>query len=213
MGPGTAAIDGSERADAPAGGPTGRIGPNAITRVAEALHAEVGAARTRALFGHAQVEHHLQAPPQHMVDEGDVRRLHRALYELLGAEQARRVSRTAGDLTGAYLLRHRIPAAVQLLLRLLPAPLAARLLGAAIARHAWTFAGSGSFRARSARPVCFTLSACPICHGVRATTARGDYYAACFQRLFRTLVSRRATVTETTCEATGSDACRFEVLW
>ena len=59
-----------------------------------------------------------------------------------GASRAKPAPRT-----GDYLLAHRIPKPVQALLKRLPAPLAARVLLAAITRHAWTFAGSGRFEA------------------------------------------------------------------
>jgi divinyl protochlorophyllide a 8-vinyl-reductase len=136
---------------------SGRIGPNAITRVAEVLRARVGTGATSTLFEHAGLSGYLLQPPQSMVDEAEVRRLHGVLREDLGDEQARAVARDAGLRTAEYLLAHRIPRPVQRLLKFLPAALAARVLLAAISRNAWTFAGSGKFSARVGQPVVLTL--------------------------------------------------------
>ena len=123
----------------------GLIGPNAITRIAKVLPAWRGTAFAEQVFERAGLRQHWRQPPQGMVREDDVRALHRALREAMPAEEAAAVSRAAGRATADYLLAHRIPHAVQQVLKLLPAPLAARALVAAITRHAWTFAGSGRF--------------------------------------------------------------------
>lgn len=188
----------------------GRIGPNAILRVAEALQRR---GRAEEVFRSAGLAHHLAVPPSAMVDEEDARRLHAALRSTLGPHEAAQVAREAGEATAAYLLAHRIPKPVQVLLRLLPAPLAARVLLAAITRHAWTFAGSGEFEARPGRPVVLTIRRNPLCRGLASDTPACDYYAATFERLFRVLVQRDSVVTETRCEARGDRACRFEIRW
>lgn len=190
-----------------------RIGPNAIIRVAEAVRAQAGEAAAARLFLRAGLANYLTHPPQHMVDEREVAALHRALREAFDGEHARRLSRSAGERTGAYLLAHRIPWPVQVVLRLLPAPLAARMLLAAIRRHAWTFAGSGRFSASAGQPVRLAITGNPMCQGVRSAEPMCDYYTATFERLFRTLVHRHARVVEAACEAMGAPACRFEVRW
>lgn len=190
-----------------------RIGPNAITRLAQALTHQCGEAATARLFGLAGLGDYLAQPPQQMVDEDEARRLHALLRRQLGAEAAARVAREAGTATADYLLAHRIPRAVQGVLRMLPAPLAARLLLQAIARHAWTFAGSGRFEAAAGRPVRLTLRDNPLCRGLHTEVPACDYYAATFERLFQVLVQRQARVTEVSCEARGDDACRFELRW
>lgn len=193
-----------------AGPASGRIGPNAILRVAEALQRR---GRADEVFRAAGLVHHLDAPPATMVDEDDARRLHAALLITLGVREAGQVAREAGEATAAYLLAHRIPKPVQWLLHLLPAPLAARVLLAAITRHAWTFAGSGEFEAQPGRPVVLTIRHNPPCRGLRSDTPACAYYAATFERLFRVLVQRASVVTETRCEARGDRACRFEIRW
>jgi divinyl protochlorophyllide a 8-vinyl-reductase len=196
---------------------TGRIGPNAITRVAEVLPVRVGRTVTAQVFERAGLERYLREPPQAMVDETEVRRLHGVLRATLGDAEARAVARAAGTRTADYLLAHRIPRPVQRLLKLLPAPLAARVLLAAIARHAWTVAGSGRFDARCAwrrgPPVVLTIRANPLCLGLAGAAPACDYYAATFERLFRVLVHPQSQVREVACEACGDPECRFEIRW
>ena len=196
---------------------TGRIGPNAITRVAEVLPVRVGRTTTAQVFEAAGLAHYLHEPPQAMVDETEVRRLHGVLRATLGDAEARAVARAAGTRTADYLLAHRIPRPVQRLLKLLPAPLAARVLLAAITRHAWTFAGSGQFSARCAwrqgPPVVLTIRGNPLCKGLATAAPACDYYAATFERLFRVLVQAHSQVREVACEACGDRECRFEIHW
>jgi divinyl protochlorophyllide a 8-vinyl-reductase len=189
------------------------IGPNAITRVAEALLPRVGDAATAAIFGRADLLTYLDRPPQQMVDEAEVMRLHLALHAALGAAAAREVAREAGRRTGEYLLGHRIPRPAQAVVKRLPAPLAARALLAAVRRHAWTFAGSGEFEARAGRPVRLTIRHNPLCRGLRLPEPGCDFYAATFEHLFRALVHPATQAVETECEACGDPACRFELRW
>lgn len=191
----------------------GRIGPNAITRVAEALREQVGEIGTARLFRSAGLDRYLARPPEQMVDEQEVKNLHQVLRSELGLERARWVSRAAGLSTGNYLLAHRIPRVAQWLLRSLPSGLASRMLLSAIRRNAWTFSGSGVFTARPGRPLRIWISGCPVCCGSSSHEPLCDYYAATFQRLFRALVDPDVTVRETECEATGAEACLFEVRW
>ncbi len=190
-----------------------RIGPNAITRVAEALIVGGGPGLARQVFERAGLAAYLRDPPGQMVDEAEVTRLHCELRGLLGAPAAAAVARDAGLRTAAYLLAHRIPRPVQAVLRRLPAPLAARLLLRAIRRHAWTFAGSGRFEARTGMPVVLTLRDNPLCRGQRADVPVCDFYAATFEGLFRALVHPDTRVDEVACEARGDAECRFELRW
>lgn len=144
-----------------------------------------------------------------MIPEGDAARLHQVLRrnEPLMAPQ---LATQAGRGTADYILAHRIPRPVQTLLKVLPAPLAARLLSRAIARHAWTFAGSGAFRVVS--PWCFEIAHNPIVRGETSATPLCHWHVAVFERLYRVLVHPEATCLETTCCAVTSDGpCRFEI--
>ncbi len=185
-----------------------RIGPNAVTRLAEAL----GAAAP-AIFAAAGLAHRLATPPEAMVPEAEVTALHRALRAGLSPEAADRVAREAGRRTALYLLAHRIPRAMQALLRRLPPALAARLLLRAIGRHAWTFAGSGRFRILPGTPPRFAIEHGPIARAGAAAHPVCGYYAATFETLCATLVSPRARVEEIACEAMGAPACLFALRW
>jgi divinyl protochlorophyllide a 8-vinyl-reductase len=195
------------------GGHIGRIGPNAITRVAEVLPSLLGDSGTRALFDAAGLGAYLRSPPEGMVDETEVARLHQELRHRLGAALAGEVARSAGMRTADYLLARRIPQPVQWLLKRLPPSWAARVLLHAISRHAWTFAGSGVFRARAGRPCVVTITDNPLCRGVRSPLPACDFYAATFERLFQVLVHPGVQVVETACEARGDPVCRFELRW
>lgn len=191
----------------------GRIGPNAITRVAEVLPALLGESGTRRLFDSAGLGAYLRQPPEHMVDEAEVTRLHQVLRAELGPALAGEVARSAGLRTADYLLARRIPQPVQWLLKRLPPRWAARVLLQAIGRHAWTFAGSGVFRAQAGRPCVLTIADNPLCRGVRSAVPACDFYSAVFERLFQVLVHPGVRVVETACEARGDPVCRFELRW
>jgi divinyl protochlorophyllide a 8-vinyl-reductase len=192
---------------------TGRVGPNAITRIGDTLVDQFDAAMRQRVFAGAGVERYIADPPATMVDENEVAALHASLHAVLGEEAARRVAREAGRRTGDYLIANRIPRPVCLLLRCLPADAAARLLVKAIARHAWTFAGSGTFVVEKGPPLTFEITGGPLSRSIETTEPACDYFGATFERLFQRLVSRRAVVVETACIASGDPACRFAIRW
>ncbi len=191
----------------------GLIGPNAIIRVAETLRDVVGEEATRTIFARAHLEPHLAHPPSGMVPEEDVGALQTALFDGLEESEARKIAFEAGLRTGDYLLAHRIPKLAQAVLKILPPSLASRILLGTIKKHSWTFAGTGDFRVRNGHPVLVSIKGCPLCRGRRGAHPQCDYYAGTFQRLFQVLVSRNASVTEVSCEATGGSSCAFEIAW
>ena len=197
----------------PAGRGAAQIGPNAISQVARALEGALGQESARDLLGHAGLGAYADDLPCRMVDENEVIALHSAVRSRLEPKAARDVARAAGIATGDYLLAHRIPRLAQRLLHVSPAPLASRVLLAAIARHSWTFAGSGHFEAHAGRPVAISIADCPICRGALAAQPLCDYYAATFTRLYARLVHPRAWTRETECMAAGAPACRFVIDW
>jgi divinyl protochlorophyllide a 8-vinyl-reductase len=189
-----------------------RIGPNAITRMAEAASTIIGHERSHALFIRAGLAHHWRAPPEHMVRDSDVAILHRTLFEVHGSETAAAISAEAGRLTADYLLGNRIPRGAQVLLKAFPRRPALRLLIKAIARHAWTFSGRGTFT-WTETPKGFRLRICdgPVSRLIRADAPVCHYYAATFERLLRRIGGDRIRVTETDCQAAGAPACSFLV--
>jgi divinyl protochlorophyllide a 8-vinyl-reductase len=187
----------------------GVIGPNALTRLAEAITDRCGEGACRAVFAAAGQGHYLDTPPEAMVDEAHVARLHEALHRAFDPEEAAAISREAGRRTAAYLLAHRIPALAQGALRVLPGPIAARLLVRAIARHAWTFAGSGTFSYAFAPDLTLTLKNAPVARRLKTRCPACAYYAATFEGVFAAMLGPRTRVAEITCQACGDDACRF----
>lgn len=192
---------------------TGRIGPNAVIRLAEALDALESKAVTKKLFIAADLESYVHSPPQAMVPEDEVTLLHRQLRRDLSPTRAASVSWIAGLRTADYLLANRIPSPVQRLLKLLPRRLAAFILLKAIGAHAWTFAGTSRFAWEMGRPITLRFEDCPLCRGDQSRQPCCSYYSATFERLFRELINPDTEVRETHCIATGAAACRFEIAY
>lgn len=185
-----------------------RIGPNAILQLIAVLDREEGRVTRDLIVTSAGVA--VPPPDSGMIPETDAARLHLAVRQVL-PDRADGILRQAGLATGEYILRHRIPRAAQWLIRALPAPLAARVLSAAIARHAWTFAGSGSFRIRRGRMLVFEVVNNPLAMGLTAAHPLCDWHAAVFERLFSRLVWPGCQVHEVACIAKGDPACLFQI--
>lgn len=191
----------------------GRIGPNAIIRVFEALNEQRGRTVAEAVFQRAGLGAYIDALPEAMVPEEQVIALQQALRDELGIAEAREISRDAGRRTGDYLLARRIPRPAQALLKILPAKLAARTLLKAISGNAWTFVGTGHFAVLSNRPPQIKITHSPLCRGTQADEPLCDFYAGTFERLFRVLVHPDTVFTETACQAMGDPSCLFEGRW
>ncbi len=188
----------------------GLIGPNAIIQVANALGERFGSPMIERIFARAGLEPFAKAQPQHMVREDHVAALHRELSESLGMASAEAVLWEAGLRTADYLLANRIPKAVQWLLRRLPPRLASRLLLTAIGRHAWTFAGSGSFHAEAGMPVRIRIINDTLAFG-SASAPSSSYFRAVFERLYRRLVAPGARAIA---DADGvRPGCSFLIVW
>jgi divinyl protochlorophyllide a 8-vinyl-reductase len=186
----------------PAGG---WIGPNARLQLIPVLDRALGAPDRLRLFARAGAG---AVPSDRMIPEGPVAQVHRAVRACL-PDQAPALMQEAGRGTADYILAHRIPKAAQRLLRALPRRLSAPLLARAIARNAWTFAGSGQFRIVSWHPMVFEIADNPVIRGEAAPYPVCDWHVAVFRRLFAALVDPGVTVTETACCACGAPACRF----
>lgn len=156
-----------------------RIGPNAILQLLPVLDHRLGRdGRDRLLAG---ID--LPPPDAGMWPEAACRAAHLSVWQGCGYE-ARTILAAAGQATADYILAHRIPAPARALIRALPAPLGARLLTAAIARHAWTFAGSGRFRLAAKAPLTFEIEDNPLAFpGLPCV-----WHAAVFRQLFARLV-------------------------
>jgi divinyl protochlorophyllide a 8-vinyl-reductase len=184
----------------------GRIGPNAIIRLAEAARDRMGPACCACVFRDAGLGAYLDAPPERMVLEGEVVALYAALEGRAGP-QAPGIAADAGRRTADYLLAHRIPKPVQWVLKRLPPPVAARILLGAIGKHAWTFAGTGRFTAQGGSRV--AVEGGPFADPGPAAEPLRAFYAAVFERLFRRLVSPNARASA---ELAGV-SCAIALAW
>lgn len=158
-----------------------RIGPNAILQLVPVLDRWQGRAARDRLLGAAGVA----VPPDDagMWPETQCRAAHWAVWQGCG-DRATDILAAAGRGTADYILAHRIPGPAKAVIRALPAPLGARLLTAAIARHAWTFTGSGRLRVASRPRLTFEIEDNPLAFPGRPC----PWHAAVFARLFQALV-------------------------
>lgn len=186
-----------------------RIGPNAITQLVAVLDRVEGRGFRDQVMAAAGVA--VPDPALGMIPQADAAAVHLALRTAV-PERAEGLLRLAGLATGSYILRHRIPRFAQWVIRALPAPLAARVLAGAIARHSWTFAGSGTFRVTGWKPLTFEVAGNPLVAGPRGEHPMCHWHAAVFERLFARLVWKGCVVREVACAAAGDGVCRFEVV-
>jgi divinyl protochlorophyllide a 8-vinyl-reductase len=190
-----------------------RIGPNAVIQLIAALKALGETEAMTRLFTQADRGAWLKAPPGEMIPASDAARLHIGLRDLLPAPRAEAALALAGQLTADYLLANRIPGFAQKILRLLPAPLAARVLMRAISANAWTFAGGGAFSYAFRRGVDARIEHNPLCVTLRSQAPSCVWHAAVFEGLFRALVSPAARAREIACCAQGGDCCKYRIEW
>jgi divinyl protochlorophyllide a 8-vinyl-reductase len=186
----------------------GLIGPNALTQLLPLLERAGGAELKEALLARAGVR---ELPDMTgLIDEAPVARLHQVMRAEV-PELAPALAWEAGQRTADYILAHRIPGPVQAVLKRLPAFAAGPILTQAVARNAWTFAGSGRFEVARRWPAVLLIHDNPVVRGERAAEPLCHWHRGVFERLYRVLVSDRARVRETACCACGDPACRFEI--
>lgn len=186
----------------------GLIGPNAILQFLPVLDQTFGEDARHALLQKANVVHIPDGTA--MIPQGDAVRLQQEI-RLRAPVLAPELAAQAGEATANYILAHRIPKPVQAFLKVLPHRISAHLLSRAIAAHAWTFIGSGTFRVRS--PWVFEITENPMVEGEVSEDPLCHWHAAVFQRLYNALIDPRLQCVETRCSAQpGSDTCVFEFL-
>jgi len=190
-----------------AGRAPGLIGPNAILQLLPVLDEFLGQPGRDKVFKAAGV---LALPDGNaMIPETDAFHVHRELRRQHPAA-APEIAKRAGINTAKYILANRIPRPAQWVLKTLPAAPSAKMLSAAIAKHAWTFVGSGSFRVVS--PWMFEIRRNPLIRGETSEDCLCHWHAAVFERLYQVLVSPGCTCVETQCVAQGcGNTCSFEI--
>lgn len=159
------------------------IGPNAVLQTVWAMEREIGHTAARDVLEMAGIA----ALPSGdaMIAEAEALRLHHALAALHPREAAA-VALAAAEGTADYIIANRIPRPAAWLLRHLPAPLAARALMKAIAKHAWTFIGAGAFTACS--PWRFAIDRGAAGDATTPPPTLFLWYGAVFARLYSQLV-------------------------
>lgn len=185
-----------------------RIGPNSVLQLLPLLDEALGRETRDQLLQACGME---RPPTDHgLMDEGPAAELHQRLRRDYPA-LAPTLTRQAGEMTGDYIIRNRIPPPALRVLRALPGWLSAPLLASVIEKHAWTFAGSGRFKVISKTPLIFELSNNPVVRGESSRAPICHWHAAVFQRLFNDIVDPDLHCEETRCCAAGARACRFEL--
>ena len=190
------------------------IGPNAVTQIVTAM-TELGFANhIESIFVAAGTYDWLYNLPTSMVNETRVADLHKAVRKHCLPADSDAILKRAGELTGAYILAHRIPKIAQTILSRLPKSLAAKLLTKAITAHAWTFAGSGAVNAQLQKnETVFSITRNPLCRDEAAAQNICVWHEAVFTTLYRRLIAPCATTKETECCAHGSESCCFHVSY
>lgn len=189
-----------------------RIGPNAIIQTVAALGERYGGDQQRAILAGPSAAY-LERPPSAMIAEQAFHELVELLVERLGSADAVPVLERSGQRTADYVRANRIPAAVQLLLRLLPPGLRLRLFLPAISQHAWTFAGSGVFKYATGRRPWLSIQS-PTMHDRPAIAAPlCAYYHGAFEGLLQQLITPRLQLRETACQVRGDEACVYQIVY
>ena len=123
-----------------------KIGPNSIIQTVTALEENYGKSKAETILRKIGQGYLIGNLPKEMVEEIKFHTLVGALNKEIGSTATANILKESGERTARYLMRVRIPAPFQKLVKLLPPRLAFRMLLFAISKNAWTFAGSGEFR-------------------------------------------------------------------
>lgn len=185
------------------------IGPNAVLQLLPVVRQRLGPGAADCLLLRAGLAHPPD-PAAGLMPELPVIRMHQALRSSWPSV-APGIQALAGERTAEYLLAHRIPRLVQLLLRGLPSRLSAALLSKAIASNAWTFCGSGHFKYSMWPWPTFEIANNPLVRGETSRTPLCVWHQSVFLTLFNRLCRGGWLVQETQCGAQGAACCRFEL--
>jgi divinyl protochlorophyllide a 8-vinyl-reductase len=184
--------------------PTAEIGPNAVLQTLVAVRELAPASVPEVL----RVSGLGDEAPTRMIPEAWFIDLVRAVRRVVPGE-ADGVLRRAGALTAAYVRKNRVPSPIRAVLAALPRKLAMPALLRAIARHAWTFAGSGVFHVEGSQWL--VLEGSPTSRAGAAGPLQCGYYEAAFEGLLQ-LAHPGVRVHERCCQGAGAPACRFELV-
>ncbi|MBM7866419.1 bacteriochlorophyll 4-vinyl reductase [Heliobacterium gestii] len=189
----------------------GKIGPNSIIQTVAALKERYGDSKTAEFLVNIGRSDLTEKLPAEMVDEQQFNELVRSIQSCFGDKELTQLLRRSGELTAAYLLKHRIPVPVQWILGILPVRSGLKMLLAAIEKNAWTFVGTGEYSFTIEKNPKIMIERCVSCRGMSAGEPICAFYEGTFQTLIRTIIDDRAVVTEKTCSAAGAAACVYEI--
>jgi len=171
-----------------------KIGPNSIIQTVQALKNIYGPPKALEILhqvGRADLPDNL---PTAMVAEQDFFSLVHALTTPLNPDELVQVLTLAGQLTAAYLLKHRIPQPFQQLLKLLPRQVGLPLFMFVIGKNAWTFVGSGQFRfVNGPEPMIILANQAPETEDQTQKIAC-SFYRGTFEKLLQTLIEPKTLV-------------------
>lgn len=199
-------MDGALLDDRPADSAgVGRIGPNAVIQLGHAVTDRLGRDAAERLYGAAGQLDLLREPPEGMVDEALPARLFAVLWQM-HPDSASELAWDAGRRTADYVIARRIPLAARLVFAIAPRQIGTRLLLQAIARNAWTFAGSGQCETTIGECPSITITNNPL------IMPGGLWHAAVLQRLFERLVASGTEVRHTSGSDRQTRHCRFDIV-
>ncbi len=190
-----------------------QIGPNVVLQLIPAAIGMGFGERLKAIFKTARFEEWWSSPPHEMIAAKDASILFGAIHNAFSSKEAEALLARAGQMTADYLLANRIPKPAQFILRFMPRRLAVQILSKAIAKHAWTFAGAGRFKARITPSIHFEITDNPLCANLQTATPSCHWHAAVFQRIFGSIFNAPVRVTEIECAGVSGRVCRFEIIF
>ncbi len=184
----------------------GMMGSQTVLPLIEAIERTLGQAAAARLMDEARFTH--LPEPGEPVRERQVAVLHQSLRREY-PEIAETIQREAARDAVEWLMQNRIPARARMLLSSMPWGMAVWMLGRNAAQNAWTFGGSGKFSVLGTNE--FQLVDNPIIRGEASNLPICVWHEELFQHTFRRMAHSRLRCVETSCMATGADACRFHL--
>lgn len=181
-----------------------RIGPNSIIQTVGALETACGKSQAEEILRKIGQGHWIGNLPTEMTEESKFHALVMALEQEIGEKATAGILKESGERTARYLLRVRIPAPFQKIVKLLPPGLAFKVFLFAISKNAWTFAGSGEFGYGSKPYPNITVRVTYPSHPVV-----GNFYLGTFTALLRELVDQETTIRPDIRKEDNAIVCKY----
>jgi divinyl protochlorophyllide a 8-vinyl-reductase len=166
-----------------------KIGPNSIIQTVAALEAKFGKTKADTILKKIGQGHFIGNLPTEMIEESKFHAMVTSLQKEIGNTSTAEILKESGERTARYLLKVRIPAIFQKIVKLLPGRPAFKIFLFAISKNAWTFAGSGKFSYIMSRPPEITVIVTYPTHPVV-----GNFYLGTFTALLQELVNPKTKI-------------------